>query len=265
MTDKNHNIVFNGDIAEGFTIGQVKKNMSQLFKTDPAKIAALFSGQRAILKKNIDQATALKYKQVLLKAGALVDIQLTAQAAAPSTATQASSSSQGSKNASPVTPQSKKIDQAASTGADWSIAPTGSELLAEDERSQFEPLDIDLKHISMVSAFANTEESEKPAPLAPDVTHISVADVGTTIGEPGNAKDNDVNIVDLDATLAPAGSNIDPNIASSAVELDIDISSLSVAPLSEDGLYPERLEPTPPPAPDTSHLSINDDAVDDSA
>ena len=261
MTDKNHNIVFNGDIVEGFSIGQVKKNMSQLFKTDPEKIATLFGGQRAILKKNIDQTTALKYKQVLLKAGALVDIQL---GNAQPTITAAQTQQTVSATTNSTAPKTNEAQTTPQEKTDWSIAPAGSELLADNERKSFKPLNIDLKHISMVSAFANTEPEQKPTPDIPDTTQLSVAEVGATIGE-GSLANTDIQapIADLNASLAPVGSDIDPDIASHTVAVDIDISKLTVAPLSEEGLYPERKATPVPPAPDTSHLSVLDIAEEE--
>lgn len=65
-----HNILFFGDLIDGFDLPQAKANLSTLFKIDDtAKIDALFSGKQVTLKKNLDAAKAKKYLAVLQKAG----------------------------------------------------------------------------------------------------------------------------------------------------------------------------------------------------
>lgn len=64
-------IQFQGDIADGFSIGDVKHNLAALFKAPPEKIEKLFSGTPAVIRKNVDRATALKYQAAMKKAGAI--------------------------------------------------------------------------------------------------------------------------------------------------------------------------------------------------
>ncbi len=64
-------IQFKGDIAEGFSIGDVKHNLAALFKVPPEKIEKLFSGTPAVIRKNVDRATALRYQAAMKKAGAI--------------------------------------------------------------------------------------------------------------------------------------------------------------------------------------------------
>lgn len=67
-------IVFRGDIILGHSLEEVKLRLQKLFKADAAKIDALFCGRPVPLKRNLDEATARKYKAVLQKAGAEVSI-----------------------------------------------------------------------------------------------------------------------------------------------------------------------------------------------
>jgi len=48
--------------------------VAAIFKADEAKLAQLFSGKRIVIKKNIDQATASKYKKALNNAGAECEV-----------------------------------------------------------------------------------------------------------------------------------------------------------------------------------------------
>ncbi len=74
MSDQQFDIIFRGDIVFGHQLADVKARLQQLFKADAAKVDALFSGRPVPLKRGLDQASAQKYKEALLKAGAQVDI-----------------------------------------------------------------------------------------------------------------------------------------------------------------------------------------------
>ena len=67
-------IIFRGDIVFGHQLADVKLRLQQLFKSDAAKIDSLFTGRPVPLKRNLDEATANKYRDALLKAGAMVEV-----------------------------------------------------------------------------------------------------------------------------------------------------------------------------------------------
>src|ERR1041384_5795987 len=74
MSEQQFDIIFRGDIVFGHQLADVKIKLQQLFKADAAKIDALFTGRPAPLKRGLDQASAQKYKDVLIKAGAQVEL-----------------------------------------------------------------------------------------------------------------------------------------------------------------------------------------------
>lgn len=82
MSDKQYDIVFRGDVVIGHALADVKQRMAALFKTDTAKVDALFSGGLSVLKRNLDEPTAKKYQAVLLKAGAQVTVEIAGSAQA---------------------------------------------------------------------------------------------------------------------------------------------------------------------------------------
>lgn len=82
MSDKQYDIVFRGDVVIGHALADVKQRMAALFKTDTAKVDALFSGGLSVLKRNLDEPTAKKYQAVLLKAGAQVTVEVAGSAQA---------------------------------------------------------------------------------------------------------------------------------------------------------------------------------------
>jgi len=74
MSEELFEVAFSGQVAEGADLEQVKAKVGAMFKADATKLAHLFSGKRMVIKKNIDQATANKYKAALNKAGAVCEV-----------------------------------------------------------------------------------------------------------------------------------------------------------------------------------------------
>ena len=66
-----YQIVFSGEVANGWEVDTVKKNLSRLFNADPKVIATLFSGRPVVIRKGIDQDAATKYIAVLANAGGI--------------------------------------------------------------------------------------------------------------------------------------------------------------------------------------------------
>ena len=54
MPDSLFDIVFTGQLAEGFELAAVKQKVSQLFKLDADKTNRLFLGKPVTLKKNLE-------------------------------------------------------------------------------------------------------------------------------------------------------------------------------------------------------------------
>ncbi len=70
-----YQLIFNGSVSEGHSLDQVKRNLAALLKTDEARIEQMFTRLPIILKKNLDQDTAMKYHRVLLQAGAICQVE----------------------------------------------------------------------------------------------------------------------------------------------------------------------------------------------
>jgi len=67
--DKKYRIVFNGAIVDGFDPVVVKQAAANRLKLDGSAVEKVFSGRRAVLKKNLDQATAERYLGALRQIG----------------------------------------------------------------------------------------------------------------------------------------------------------------------------------------------------
>lgn len=71
---KLYEIVFSGQLVTGAQLDRVQANLAKLFQADAQRIALLFSGRRLVLKNNLDQAAAEKYRATLERAGARADV-----------------------------------------------------------------------------------------------------------------------------------------------------------------------------------------------
>lgn len=70
-----YQLVFNGTVADGHNVNEVKRNLATLFKIDETKIEQLFTSLPIVVKKNVDYDGAIKAQRVLRKAGAICQIE----------------------------------------------------------------------------------------------------------------------------------------------------------------------------------------------
>lgn len=75
MTTKRFQVCFTGDIEIGFSINEVKKNLTVLFKGDKKKAALFFAEGKKVIKKGVDFETAEKYQQKFKQMGAICQIE----------------------------------------------------------------------------------------------------------------------------------------------------------------------------------------------
>lgn len=83
MPDSHFEVAFSGQLVDGAEAERVKENLAKLFKTTPEKLGGLFSGQRVVIKKDLDEAGARKYEAAMRSAGAVAEVVDTAAQAAP--------------------------------------------------------------------------------------------------------------------------------------------------------------------------------------
>jgi hypothetical protein len=69
-----YKIVFEGKIAQGFSLDEVKQNLASLYKVDVSEMDRLFAGRPIILKQDLDFQTAVDDGKTLEKAGAICSI-----------------------------------------------------------------------------------------------------------------------------------------------------------------------------------------------
>ena len=196
MSDQLFEVAFSGQISEGANMEEVKARVGKMFNADEVKLAQLFSGKRIVIKKNIDQATAAKYKTALNRAGAECEISSSggeAAAAQPAAATPAPAepAAEPTAKSTPVSTEYEtsydgevapppRTDPLGISGDQIedlavSIAPVGSEL--QDEYKEPEEPDIDITGFDIAPVGSDLSEAKKEQePPPPDTSGITLAD-----------------------------------------------------------------------------------------
>lgn len=189
MSDELFEVAFSGEIRAGENPEDVKARVGKMFNADDGKIAQLFSGNRIVIKKNIDQQTAVKYKSALNKAGAECEVNSMSSAQpAVEQATQASAVEKP-ETAAPIPPREvdygdiappPKTDPLGITAGQIedlsaSIAPVGSAL--QDDVKQVEEPQIDISGIDVAPVGSTIGSGKKePDPPPPNTNGLSMAD-----------------------------------------------------------------------------------------
>lgn len=203
MGDELFEVAFSGQIVTGANPEEVKARVSKMFNADDAKIAMLFSGNRVVIKKNIDRPTATKYKAALYQAGAVCEINSmsTASDAANTAAVQQADEAAATPSVqkSEATPAPAEIPNVSIETGDWgdvappphtdplgitgdqiddldaTIAPVGSAMQDQIEETPEPQFDLSEFDIAPVGSELGGGKKE-PDPPPPDTTGITMAD-----------------------------------------------------------------------------------------
>jgi hypothetical protein len=191
MSDQLFEVAFSGQISPDAKADEVRARLAKMFNADEAKLAQLFSGKRVIIKKNIDQATAEKYRTALNRAGAECEIGVMGGGAVAAQPASEKPAAETSGSAAVPTAQYEtkydgevepppQVDPLGITGDDIedlaaTIAPVGSEL--KDAYVEPEEPDIDVAGLEVAPVGSDLDTTpKKPDPPPPDTTGITLAD-----------------------------------------------------------------------------------------
>ena len=244
-----YDVFFTGKLVEGADPDTARAGFAKLFKASPEAVEKFFNGKAQVLKRGVNKEEALKYKAALHKAGMMVAFKAH-QTESPAPTQAAPGPAATPKPASTPTP----APSPSSDEEDWSLAPAGSDVLKPDERREIPERDIDTSAIKLVSAFATVEEDTKPAPPAPDTSHLSVAQVGEDLltDKPAAPPPPQLDLESI--TLAPPGTELE-ELHDDLPPLNPDISGLSMAEVGADILEGQPKK-QPPPPPNTDHIKV---------
>ncbi len=255
-----YKLVYAGEITDGQHAAVVKKRLAGVLKLDDDRMDVLFSGKAVVVKKSTDARTAARYQDVFQKAGARLRVQPVEGAAAQSasasgTAAPASAPTRNSPEPAEAPDKASSADTVPTPSADGDlqVMPVGSDVLTDAERPDAPAADVDTSHLSVQGAVFVTDEPEAEVD-APNVDHLSMAEPGTVLGDP---HEEVVVEIDADFDLADVGTDMGEITRESAAPLDVDAVDFDVADAGAD--LDTKSKPPPPAAPDTSHLTLDDD------
>jgi len=287
--DSRYNVYFEGQLLEGQDMANVRDKLARLFNADEQTLDKLFSGKAQLIKRECDQATALKFKQAIEQAGALpiikeVGTSPPAQAAAPaapapaaamtaaeriaalaqapdlgsysSAADPADEAGPGEEEPAPVGSQDPaQTGDSAAAGID--LAPQGTAVLRPEERKQVLTREVDTTGMALDQSGEQLSEPSAPPPAAPDTSHLSMGAAGEAIPTlPTDAVPVDPNTDALD--LTPAGTDFSDCAAPEAEMPALDLSGIELAPSGAEVLEQKYRQRQQQKAPATDHISLED-------
>ncbi len=206
MATTHYELAFSGELIDGANLAQARANLGQLFKANDAQLDRLFSGQRTVIKNNLELSAGRKYLQILKKSGVVgrlydmttrqewIDHQQQEPATPATTevssvASTISATSETTPNNTLVKAAYKPSDNVAERPANaiigtasaqvgvetpnWDIAPTGSDM--QDEYQPHDTPAPDTSHLSLRPMQGNLVEPEqKEVPPPPDTSHLKL-------------------------------------------------------------------------------------------
>lgn len=212
MTEPSYQIVFRGKILSGYTREQVRSNLAQLFRTDPARIDALLDAPKTVLKAGISKDAATRYQDALRQAGIMVAMMAEAPIAAADTASAGSTIPGPAPQVPTVAASTPPPATAASQPP--AVAATGLTLAAVGERilppQAKTAAQIDTSGLSLAPAVGPLVEAKPVAAPQFDLSGISIAtDTGPIDRTPkASPRQFDTSALSLDAPppAKPEGS-----------------------------------------------------------
>ncbi|WP_416426341.1 hypothetical protein RAM80_10580 [Pseudomonas sp. App30] len=171
-------IVFRGQLVPGAQLALVKANLAKLFQSDGARIDALFSGRRLVLKSDLDPQAAEKYRSTLERAGIIVtveavpvqmeEIEMAPPPDAPGFVRKPS------KMVEPWVPRDCYMAAFVEVQAPgYEVAEAGADL--QPQKPDVEPPRLNLSQFSLAPAGSDMGQARAPAaPPAPDTGHIKL-------------------------------------------------------------------------------------------
>ena len=272
-----YNVYFGGQTLPGEDPASVRKRVAQLFNASEATLDKLFNGKMHLVKRDCDRDTALKYKQALERAGARPVI----KPADDGTPGKTTTAAQAPESDRPMTAAERiaalagapdlegyRSDPAAEAPApvttseeiaddSLDLAPPQSDVLRPDERTPPVQREVDTGTLAVEAPTDRLAGPAAPPPPAPDVSHLSMGEVGESIPtlQAGEAPP----VPDTDAlSLSPEGTDFSDCGSPEPDAPDLDLSALDVAPEGSDVLEERYRKKPTDTAPSTDHIALED-------
>jgi hypothetical protein len=224
-------IVFRGDIVNGHNINDVKGRLAQLFRVDSARIEALFGGGLVPLKRDLDEATAEKYRAVLIKAGAQVQVRPAGGAAKG----QPEAGSAGRPKTVAASSPSPASATSSSVAGTLTLAPAGSNLLDGAAIRKVQPLNVDVSGITLRPLEGDLLDASEKRPLIAadiDTSDFDLAEPGVDLLEGFRSEPLPLPELEPEFDLAEAGADLlDGTHRKQIKTVQVDSSHLEILPI----------------------------------
>lgn len=269
-----YNLIFQGKIVDGASLDEVKSNVARLFKADAEKTAALFSGKKIVIKKNLNTESTKKYLAVMKNAGAIIQAIKIEEAVdevikdtpknipdKPQPETQSPTSNLSSGLASLINynnPQEQQEDKSKHSGLQ--LAAKGSVIPSVSR--QDETVEIpDVSYLSMSDAETGSLEEFAQAIKVvelPDIENMTMSDANSGSMEEFTVKAEPVELPDISQLEMKEHDNTPLSSGSpKATPAEIpDTSELSMSEAQEATLEGIEVKPQAVELPDISHIKI---------
>ncbi len=253
MTDR-YKLLFRGEVLEGQHQAVVRKRLAAAAGFDDAALEKLFSGRLVVVKRDADAGAAARFQALFRKAGARLRV-------VPVEADGATSTAAIHRPAEASFPSSAPEAAAPPGPGEFELLPAGSDVLRAEERTPWQPREIDTGGLTLERARFELADSEAAdagagegtiASVGPDASGLTLAERGTDLGPRRPEPDHPVQAPDLE--VAGVGADLGPRKEPVAPRRPLDEVQFDVAPAGAD--LGQRRPLSPPPVPDTSHLTL---------
>lgn len=191
MSNTRFEVIFRGDVVPGQSLLDVKQRLSELFGAPSAKVDQMFSGRPVVIKRDLDEEAAERYRTALKDAGALVELRSVdpdreianstasadekpSSAADPADAKNGKDSSLGRQTSDP-----KSDPKNSTAGETIGVAPVGADVLSSEYRRDFTPREVDTSYMTVDEPGVDVLKEDEKSPLVKrdvDTSHLSVKD-----------------------------------------------------------------------------------------
>ena len=164
-----YKIIFRGDIAPGHTLLDVRAQLQELFRLNDQTADKLFSGKPVAIKKNLDEKTAKKWCEVLLRAGALAEYAADDASAPPAP-----------RDAEPRPPASGGGTAPGAPSYGLEVSPVGADVLKPAERNPAVEREVSTSHLTLDQVGADVLREEERTPFVEmelDLSHLRLEDI----------------------------------------------------------------------------------------
>jgi len=166
---------------------EVRQRLQTLFKLDDERTAKLFSGRPMAIRRDLDEANAEKYRETLLKVGALIELRPAATEDTKSTAVAEPATKNPPAEAEVVADAPEPVPSEAEVETNenpdeapdgaFSLAPAGSDVLKPEERAVVVPVEVDISSLDVDPVgvdLLNDDEKRVIEDLDIDLSHLSI-------------------------------------------------------------------------------------------